>query len=186
MKKLIIIFNIIFCSICYSQVIIGDAIGTAPSNNKTSVLLEFANSNNKGLLLPTVRTKPINPSEGTIILDGSINATSARIKYYNGVSGDGWVDLSGMDGNASEILNNQPTTSSVTEEPNAKAIIGATSSNADGVLVLESSNKAMVLPIVSDVNNIPNPSAGMMVFVNKTGAKRLAVFNGSVWSFWKP
>lgn len=56
----------------------------------------------------------------------------------------------------------------------------------DGVLVLESKTKAMVLPTVDDVNSIPSPSPGMMVFVNKTGAKRLAVFNGTVWSFWKP
>ena len=57
---------------------------------------------------------------------------------------------------------------------------------ADGVLVLESATQAMLLPIVSDVNNIPNPSPGMMVFVNKAGAKRLAVYNGAKWSFWKP
>jgi hypothetical protein len=44
----------------------------------------------------------------------------------------------------------------------------------------------MVLPMVVDVNNILEPSAGMMVYVNKPGLKRLAVFNGSVWTFWKP
>jgi hypothetical protein len=44
----------------------------------------------------------------------------------------------------------------------------------------------MVLPTVQDVQNIPSPSAGMMVYINKEGAKRLAVFNGSKWSYWKP
>ena len=44
----------------------------------------------------------------------------------------------------------------------------------------------MVLPIVNSIDNIVNPSPGMMVYVNKAGAKRLAVFNGSKWSFWKP
>ncbi|MGS0749088.1 hypothetical protein [Halpernia sp. GG3] len=52
--------------------------------------------------------------------------------------------------------------------------------------MLESSNLAMVLPTVSDVANIPSPSPGMMVYVNKTGAKRSAVYNGSNWSFFKP
>lgn len=186
MKKIFITLTLGLATSAYSQVIIGDNVGTAPANNKISVLLEFANTNDKGIVLPTVRTKPTNPTEGTIILDASNSATSARIKYYNGISGDGWVDLSGKDGEVTNFLSSQPTTSQVTEEISSKAIIGATSSNADGVLVLESPDKAMVLPIVSDVNNIPSPSPGMMVYVNKTGAKRLAVFNGSVWSFWKP
>lgn len=77
--------------------------------------------------------------------------------------------------------------SQITEDSNARSIIGANFTTVnDGVLVLESSTKALVLPVVSDVNNIPSPSPGMMVFVNKTGTKRLAVFNGSKWSFWKP
>lgn len=186
MKKILITLTLGLATSAYSQVIIGDNVGTAPSDKKTSVLLEFANTNDKGIVLPTVRTKPTNPTEGTILLDASNNATSARIKYYNGISGDGWVDLSGKDGDVTNLLNIQPTIAQAAEEVTSKAIIGATSSSADGVLVLESSNKAMVLPIVSDVNNIPSPSAGMMVYVNKTGAKRLAVYNGSVWSFWKP
>ena len=68
----------------------------------------------------------------------------------------------------------------------AKAIIGAQTSVADGVLVLESNTKAMILPTVLDVQLIPSPSPGMMVYVNKAGAKRLAVYNGRKWSFWKP
>ncbi|MGS0749093.1 hypothetical protein [Halpernia sp. GG3] len=51
--------------------------------------------------------------------------------------------------------------------------------------MLESSNLAMVLPTVSDVANIPSPSPGMMVYVNKSGSKRLAVYNGKKWSFWQ-
>ncbi|WP_407404464.1 hypothetical protein [Chryseobacterium sp.] len=185
MKKLIFILTIGISTTSFAQVIIGDDIGTAPANNKTSVLLEFAKQN-KGLVLPTVRTKPVSPSVGTILLDASTSATTARVKYYNGVAGDGWVDLSGADGNVTALLADQPTSAQVTEDTNAKAIIGASTSTADGVLVLESATKAMVLPTVADVNDIPSPAAGMMVFVNKTGAKRLAVYNGSIWSFWKP
>ncbi len=57
---------------------------------------------------------------------------------------------------------------------------------ANGVLVLESTTKSMILPIVQDVQNIPSPSPGMMVYINKSGAKRLAVYNGSKWSYWRP
>lgn len=163
----------------FSQVIIGDEVGTA--TDKTSVLLEFANDGNKGIVLPYVTTVPSNPVEGTIILDAS-TATEARVKYYNGIGADsGWVDLSGVDADVSAELADQPATA---ESAGAKVIIGAAASNADGVLVLESSAKAMVLPIVEDVADIPTPSPGMMVYINKTGSKRLAVYNGSKWSFW--
>lgn len=165
-----------------AQVIIGDAVGTAPAAQKTSVLLEFANTNNKGIILPYVRTKAAAPTEGSIVLDASTPG-DARVKYYNG----SWVDLSGQGADISALLSTQPTESQVPETAVAKSIIGAaTTAVNDGVLVLESATKAMVLPQVDDVNNIPSPSPGMMVFVRKEGFERLAVFNGSKWSFWKP
>ncbi|MBS1571159.1 MAG: hypothetical protein JST62_02015, partial [Bacteroidetes bacterium] len=85
--------------------------------------------------------------------------------------------------NVTTYLTNQPN---LPEVSSAKTIIGASSSLADGVLVLESTNKAMVLPMVTDTNNIPDPAPGMMVYINKTGAKRLAVYNGNKWTYWKP
>ena len=154
MKK---IFSIVLLGIIgavQAQVIIGDNVGTAPANQKTSVLLEFAAGQNKGIILPYVRTIPASPAEGTLILDAS-SPTAARVKYYNG----SWVDLSGQDGNVTTALAQQPTAIQAPETTVSKAIIGAATSSADGVLVLESTTKAMVLPIVSDVNNIPSPSA---------------------------
>ena len=177
MKKIIATIFLTMMFSANAQVIIGDAVGTAPV--KTSVLLEFALGQNKGLILPYVRTMPATPTEGTILLDAS-TATTARVKYYNGT----WQDLSGQDANITTVLSTQPA--GITEATTSKAIIGAATSAADGVLVLESTTKAMVLPIVEDVQNIPSPSPGMMVYINKTGAKRLAVYNGSKWSFWKP
>ncbi|WP_308005561.1 hypothetical protein [uncultured Chryseobacterium sp.] len=189
LNRIIAIGAVLLSATAYSQVIIGDAIGTATT--KTSVLLEFANTSNKGIILPYVRTKPSAPTEGTIILDAS-TPTAARIKYYNGVttgtgnSPDGWQDLSGQDGNVTAALANQPTPAQVTEDTNAKAIIGANISSADGVLVLESATKAMVLPTVASTDDVPSPGPGMMVYIKKAGAKRLAVYNGSKWSYWKP
>lgn len=162
-----------------AQVIIGDAVGTAPI--KTSVLLEFAAGQNKGLILPYVRTMPATPTEGTIVLDAS-NPTKARVKYYNGT----WQDLSRQDADVSTAMADQPTEIQAPEVATARSIIGAQTSSADGVLVLESTTKAMVLPIVQDVRNIIDPSPGMLVYVKKFSSKRLAVFNGSQWSFWKP
>lgn len=185
MKKIISTLLLITMFSANAQVIIGDAVGTAAV--KTSVLLEFAANQNKGLILPYVRTMPSGTklTEGTILLDAS-DPTQARVKYYNGT----WKDLSGQaaDLTAAKALPNFATEQSlsITENPDSKAIIGASSSAADGVLVLESTTKAMVLPTVTDVQLVPSPSPGMMVYINKAGAKRLAVFNGSKWSFWKP
>lgn len=186
MKIISIITFFLGCSsLAFSQVIIGDAVGTA--TNKTSVLVEFSKEN-KGLVLPYVRTLPTPAKglvEGTILLDASSTGAS-RIKVYDGnttAGTQGWTDLSGRDGNTTSQLANQPT---LAEDTNSKAIIGANSSSAAGVLVLESTTKAMVLPQVADVNDIPKPAPGMMVYVNKAGAKRLAVYNGTVWTFWKP
>lgn len=177
MKKIVsFLLIVVFSNCAFSQIIIGDNLGTAP--DKTSVLLEFA-LQNKGIILPYVKTLPSAPTEGTIVLDAS-DATKARVKYYNG----GWVDLSGQDANVTVAMADQPN--NVTERAGANAIIGAATTSSDGVLVLESKTKAMVLPTVADVNDVPSPSPGMMVYVNKVGAKRLAVFNGSKWSFWKP
>ncbi|MEG0926704.1 hypothetical protein [Chryseobacterium sp.] len=167
----------------FSQVIIGDQVGTAA--NKTSVLLEFANTNNKGIIVPYVRTLPSSPTPGTLLLDVS-DPVQARFKVYNQnpISGtNGWFDLSGQNGSVTPSLAVQPVGIA---ETGAKTIIGDSSSSVEGVLVLESPNKAMVLPIVTDVSNILNPSPGMMVYVSVSPtSKRLAFFNGSKWSFWQ-
>lgn len=199
MKKTIatLLFAMMFSA--NAQVIIGDAVGTAPANKKTSVLLEFAAGQNKGIILPYVRTMPPSVAKqvGTIVLDAS-TPTAARVKFYNentAVGTNGWTDLSGQaaDLTVSTVLPNFATEQLATtvESTTSTAIIGVVpdpipNTFPDGVLVLNSTTKAMVLPTVQDVQNIPSPSPGMMVYINKTGAKRLAVFNGSKWSFWKP
>ncbi len=178
MKNIFSIFLLTISASAFSQVIIGDNIGTAV--NKTSVLLDFAANQNKGIILPYVKTISSTPAEGTIILDAS-DATKARVLYYN--ASPGWVDLS--NGDRADITSTMAS-QTLLDGFAAKTVIGARSSAADGVLVLESTTKAMVLPIVSDTNDIMSPAPGMMVFINKAGAKRLAVFNGANWTYWKP
>lgn len=191
MKSLTLFIAISFFVPLSSQVIIGDAIGTASQGQKNSVLLEFATGQNKGIVLPYARTLPSGNGlvGGTILLDAS-DETKAKIKYYSGIinnGNNGWFDLSnGHEANISVQMALQPTTAQVSENIVSKAIIGARSSAASGVLVLESSTKAMILPTVTDTNNIPDPAPGMMVYINKAGAKRLAVFNGEGWTYWKP
>ena len=185
MKKIFSMIVLAAVASVNAQVIIGDAVGTVlPAAQKTSVLLEFANTSDRGIIVPYVRALPTLAAlvPGVIVLD-AVDATKARMRYFAGA--DGWKDLSNQpnDADVSALMTTQPT--GITET-GAKAIIGAQTSSADGVLVLESATKAMVLPSVNNTDQIINPSPGMLVYINKTGAKRLAVFNGSKWSYWKP
>ncbi|MBV2166485.1 MAG: hypothetical protein KUL76_08155 [Kaistella sp.] len=182
MKNIASVLLLLVSGSVFSQVIIGGAVGTATDN--TSVLLDFAAGQNKGIILPYVTARPAgaNLSEGTIVLDAS-DSTKAKVQYYNGLQD--WVDLSsGNEANITSHMDIQP--SAITDDASAKAIIGANVSSADGVLVLESQTKAMILPMVASTDDIPDPAPGMLVYINKTGAKRLAVFNGAFWTYWKP
>ncbi len=188
MKNIFAISTIFLSLFSNAQVIIGDNKGTA--SNKNSVLLEFAENsstekNNKGLILPYVSSLPSLPAGGTILLHTSNNGTESRMKYYNG---NQWVDLSTRDADVSKDLEIQK---GKVEDASSMVVISDKAIDPQnpvvkGALVLESSSKAMVLPIVEDVNNIPNPSPGMIVYVKKENAKRLAVYNGKYWSFWRP
>ena len=185
MKYTFSILTLIISCTAFSQVIIGGKLGTA--TQKTSVLLEFEAGQNKGIILPYVRTLPTADSglvEGTLVLDAS-DPVKARVKLYDGTAT--WFDLSGgHEADISPFMAIQPTSAQVIEDTGSKAIIGSSSSSADGVLVLESSQKAMVLPMVNSTDDIADPAPGMMVYLNKPGAKRLAVFNGQGWTYWKP
>ena len=85
--------------------------------------------------------------------------------------------------NYTELCTNQPN---ITETTAVGTIIGADSTSVNGVLILESATKAMVLPHVNSTDEIINPAPGMITYINKAGAQRLAVFNGAKWTFWMP
>lgn len=107
------------------------------------------------------------------------DTSDKKVKYLKG--GSGWIDLS-ID--ATGVVNTS-LQDTLTDAATARTIIGDRSATAPGILVLESPSQAMVLPKVANpAVNIINPAAGMMVY--DTTAKQLAVFNGTVWTFWKP
>lgn len=155
------------------------SIGSTPVAN-SSVSLEFGETENRGIVLPWVTSTGAVAGvvDGTMVYD--LSDHKVKVKYAGGWK-DLSVDLTGATGTAVQIQND------ATENTDAKVSIGTptTAAPAAGILVLEDQNKAMVLPKVASPHlNIINPAPGMMVY--DTTAKQLAVFNGTVWSFWKP
>lgn len=176
MKNIFIIAVTIFSGMISAQVAIGKTTLSSPA-----VSLEFGTAN-RGIILPWVTSAAsvAGAVNGTMIYD--LADKKMKIKYASA-----WKDLSvdaagttvdpltGVDGT---LIQN-----SAVEDANAKMAIG-TLSSTPGILVLEASDKAMVLPKVASPHiNIINPSPGMMVY--DTVNKQLAVFNGKVWTFWK-
>jgi hypothetical protein len=101
---------------------------------KTSVdgsgLLDFPTGTTNGIILPSVSSLPASPSNGTLLA----SSTDNTVKMY--VNGN-WQNLADS-GNVTAPVGGDSVANGVT--------IGAPSSTAVGVLVLESSNKALILP----------------------------------------
>lgn len=138
-----------------------------------SAVLDFAAGTTKGIILPAVESLPTTPVNGTFLFDA--RAAEKKIKMYqNGV----WVELSGV-GSTTNLVPYSGTT-----DNGKQTVIGAHATTADGVVVLESADKALVLPHVANPHlTVKSPYAGMMCY--DTNRKALAVFDGVVWNYWK-
>lgn len=184
MKK--IIYLILFISsISNAQVAIGKT--TIEGSN---TLLDFNSTlgNTKGIILPsiinianleTVRyDNPLTPGvashvleNGTFIFDYSEGKVKVR---QNNV----WKDLNTDPGNTSSIIMNSSS------DIGLGTIIGSDTSTAIGALILESPNKAMILPKIANPHlNVKSPYPGMICY--DSVSKSLAVFDGTNWSYWK-
>ena len=179
MKKIIYSATLIILTVfsAKGQVAIGKT-----SVVNTSAILDFDNSlsNKRGIILSAVdnvnnalSTVSVAHNNGTFLFDKSDN----KLKMYENNT---WVSLSDMTGNSASIVANTTAESSSDQG----AIIGADTSSAKGVLVLEAPDKAMVLPWIQHPHiNVKNPYPGMMCY--DTASRTLAVYDGSVWNYWK-
>ncbi len=163
MKKLILL---IFIPVALNAQV---AIGKEQVDG--SGILDFTTGTTNGIILPQVLDSETMTSTepGTLVFD----LTTSRVKYFNGA----WVDLSDKTGTSPTLI----TGNDITDRG---VIIGAASSTANGVLVLESADKALILPKITDpVTNVKSPVAGMICYDPTT--KLICVYNGNEWFFWK-
>lgn len=166
MKKLLIILFVISSGTI--------ALAQTAIEKKTvdgSAVIDFTSGTTKGIILPAVETLPAAPANGTFLLDKNDSKIKMR---QNGI----WVELSGA-GNTTGLVGYSGTV-----DNGKQTVIGAKTTTANGVLVLEATDKALVLPKVANPHlNVKNPYAGMMCY--DTTRKALAVFDGTVWNYWK-
>ncbi|KAB1230853.1 hypothetical protein [Chryseobacterium viscerum] len=159
----LIAFNSVFAQI---------AIGKQTIDGNSTVL-DFDNvaGNTKGLILPATSGLPTGTLvNGTLIFD----VTDNKVKVYENDTWKSWSDA----GNSSAVIVNNSA------ESGKGVIMGEAASSADGVLVLESQDKAMILPKVATPHlNVKNPYPGMICY--DITSKTLAIFDGSVWNYWK-
>lgn len=182
MKKsfLTLITTAFIGSISLAQVAIGKA--TVDGDG----LLDFDTSSKKGgIALPKILdtnsddVADLNTSSvaGTIYFDTVDNRVKAKLASST-------MDLSVMPVPEDDmyVIPNDYTALSESVTLNG-TVIGAESSTVAGALVLESTDKALILPKVADPHTtIKDPEPGMIAY--DTTTKMLCVYNGYKWSFW--
>ncbi|MDO5655525.1 MAG: hypothetical protein Q4G27_05235 [Flavobacteriaceae bacterium] len=134
-----------------------------------SALLDFAENSNKGLILPQVQGD-IAAIPGMLVY----NADLKKVQFYNGNS---WQDLSVKEGVV------DLTETADLAETGSGIVIGDAVTAADGVLVLNQSGTALVLPKnQTPWINIKNPEPGTMTYDPENNV--ICIFNGLEWTFW--
>lgn len=134
-------------------------------------ILDFSTGTTKGILLPIIETLPENAADGTLLMDKNDSILKMKV---NG----NWVELSDVGSVLNVVFNDSA------EKGNGVVIGDYTNSTPDGVLVLEATDKALILPKVADPHvNVKSPYPGMICY--DISSKTLAIFNGLKWSYWK-
>ncbi len=157
---------------CYGYAQVGIDTGSLTGD----AILDFGTDNNKGILLPRIISLNALSVSGTLFFD----TNDSKVKFL----GSSIVDLSVENvtaGNEFDVTAEEYNTLSEVQSSNG-VILGTTTSTAPGVLVLESADKAMVLPKVTNYDNVGEPEAGMIVY--DSTKKMLCVFDGEKWAFW--
>lgn len=167
MKKYIIVLSVIFAQSLFAQVSIGK------TNVDGNGILDFyaGTDNVKGIVLPRTTNAQATES-GTLVFD----ATSKKVQYFNKDTNT-WEDLTEA-GIYTELLSSSST------EISDGVIIGSETSTAKGALVLEATDKALILPKIENPHlTVNQPEAGMICY--DTASDSVAIFNGEKWYYWK-
>lgn len=189
-----------------AQVVIGDNAGAAVPNSKA--ILSFT-SDKMGIILPIINSAGENAAAGNIVkVPGAlfVSRTDRQVKVYESATIE---NPNGLLALTPSLPTSVPMP---TENPAAEptistgAIIGAKVPNQNGILVLESDTKTLVLPKIGDAQQPPhkylkNPYIGTIGFseienavfpTTKPAKKFLWVYGGGTalndagqWHLWR-
>ncbi len=185
MKNLICSIFLLLVFLSSAQLLIDKE---TPTNN--SVILEFGSDGDKGIVLPRITdagfyNSYLSPGGLYLSAIGNENyvyfgQVMVKLPSYGAMSltprkikNDKRFDPNENGYNTVRLKDNNNPQS---------FIVGANSSTRFGALVLESTSKAMVLPIVNKYSDIGSPEPGTIAY-DKTH-KVLVVFDGEKWAFW--
>ena len=182
-NKIVIVFSLLLGTVAQAQISIGGKQSVATESSildfygmtNSDDLTDSSTANTKGIILPAVDDLPVfsdnTANNGTFVFDRN----EKKVRMFEAGA---WKDLSLNAGDDTAIVPND------SESVGQGAILGGTSSKAEGVLVLESMNKALVLPHIKNPHiNVKSPYPGMMCY--DTISNSLAVFDGVFWNYWK-
>ncbi len=148
------------------------------SLTNSSILLEFGSAN-KGIILPAVPSITANNSGGTFVFNTTTKSVQVWEQRNNNGSGD-WLNLTELNAGIPHTFTNAGSDNS----SNAGVIIGSGTSSKSGTLVLESTSRALVLPIVQNPHlTMVGCVAGTIVYDSTSST--LAVYDGANWNYWK-
>lgn len=169
MKK--ILYTSLFSTLLFTnvnaQLIIADEKNYPSTLITESTLVQFEEAQTKGIILPANDFVPRNPTNGTFVFDMS----DIKVKMYENGQ---WINMTDR-GSYPTMYNDYDIGEGIT--------IGAESSSAEGVLVLESPDKALVLPRVQDISkDVKSPYPGMICY--DMASKTVAIFDGIQWNYW--
>lgn len=164
MKKIITTLLLLTIGILSAQIAIGKE--TIDGDG----ILDFKAGTTNGIIIPLVSQLPLSPENGTLLLDKS----DLKVKVFEN---NQWVSLSDEGALGNHIEN-------TSDDIGKGVVIGAETSTTEGVIVLESLDKALILPKIANPHeNVKSPYPGMVCY--DTASNALAVFDGKVWSYWK-
>lgn len=159
-------------------------VGVETSTVRGDGAMDFPSPATKGILVPLVTNTSAVPAVGGAI---AYNLATKRVEFYD-VGKGAW---DGMSVAATESVTitgpeHAGTTGRFTElDPSNGTIIEAGTATSEapvGALSIESDDKALILPQVTDATLLPSPKAGMICY--DMASDSIAVFNGEVWSFF--
>lgn len=140
-----------------------------------SGILDFEVNLKGGIVLPRITEMPTETAaltDGTILVN-AVQLSNVKVQVrQNGT----WVNLTDDVSLPYLDVNSAP-------DWDGGIILGSSTSTATGVLVLESTDKALILPKVTDVNEYRNAVIGTIFYDLAT--KSLAVYDGNKWVMWK-